>query len=112
MPRVPQQQWDIPRVVTETPITSFPPARVLESRTDPAPPTAQQLLGFSFTPSPQTLLGKSARMILQEEHPQTPGHPPLVPLLLLVMLTHTRYSESCKSFVQDSGEFFLLPAAI
>lgn len=52
MPRVLQQQWDIPRVVTETPITSFPPARVLESPTDPAPLTAQQLLGFSFTPDP------------------------------------------------------------
>lgn len=49
-------------------------------------------------------------MILQEEHPQTPGHPLLPPQLLLVMLTHTRYREPCKSFVP--GDFSLLPAAV
>lgn len=36
MPRVLQQRWDIPKAVTETCISSFPPARVLESPTDPA----------------------------------------------------------------------------
>lgn len=95
MPRVLQQQWDIPRAVTETFISSFPPARVLESPSDPA------LLNSSWGP---------ASPFLQEEHPQTPGHPLFPPQLLLAMLAHTRYLESCKSFVP--GDSSLLPAAI
>lgn len=100
MPRVLQQQWDIPRAVTETLNSSSPPARVLDF------PSA--LLNNSWGPASPWV--KSARMIPQEEYPQTPGHLLFPPQLLLAMLTHPRYLESYKSFVP--GDVSLLPARI
>lgn len=75
-PRSRDSREDILSTVPATHTISFPPARVLGSPTKNTPPR-DPLLNRSRGSSPsQTLLGKSAGMVLQEESVQTPSHPP------------------------------------